>query len=354
VTLRFDRPLFAVLAAVAYLLVASACGSKPEAHDDHDDHDHAAHGGEAHEGEAHADEGHADEGEAHEGEAHADEGHADEGEAHEDRVTLPPETLASAGVVVETAGPRQLDLTLDLPGEVVPNADRLAHIVPRFPGIAKQVGKSLGDHVEQGEVLATLESNESLSPYEVRSLIAGTVIEKHITLGEFVRDDSDIYVVADLSTVWVQISVYSRDLPRVRTGAQVEISATGGEPSASGRIDYIAPALGEATRAASARVVLSNSSRVWRPGMFVTARVVEEQTADVIAVRKGAIQRFEGREVVFVQEDGAFEPRPVELGRADGQWTEILSGLASGDRYAARGGFILKSELMKSEAGHDH
>jgi len=284
---------------------------------------------------------------------HEEAGHAEE--VHEEgRVVLPPETVAAAGILVDTAGPHAIKLVLDLPGEVTPNADRLAHIVPRFPGIAREVKKGLGDAVQNGEVLAIVESNESLSPYEVRSLISGTVIEKHITLGEFVQDDADVFVVADLSTVWVNVTVYARDLARVRKGQRVDLSVVGGGPRGSGVIDYIGAVLGEATRAAVARVAVSNPSREWRPGMFVTASVVLEEFAAAVAVPDSALQRLEDEDVVFVVEHGAFEARPVVVSRTDGKWTEILSGLSPGERYVVRGGFLLKSELKKSEASHEH
>lgn len=290
----------------------------------------------------------------HDDHASHDDHAAPEGEHEEGRVVLSDETVATSGITLATAGTHALRVSIDLPGEVAPNADRLAHIVPRFAGIAKQVKKSLGDEVRNGEVLAIVESNESLSPYEVTSLISGTIIEKHITLGEFVRDDSDIYVVADLSTVWVNITVYARDLSKVRRGQSVRLTALGGGVDATGDIDYVGPVLSEATRAATARVVLRNADRAWRPGMFVTARVEIDTTPARIAVEDAALQRLEGRDVVFVREHGAFEARPVTLGRTDGEWTEIVDGLEPGESYVATGSFILKSELLKSEAGHEH
>jgi len=283
--------------------------------------------------------------------APATEHHAD---AHGERVVLPPNTLQTSGVEVEVASGRDLSLVLELPGEAVPNADRLAHIVPRFPGITKAVKKTLGDAVREGEILAIIESNESLSPYEVTSLISGTIIEKHITLGEFVRDDADIFIVADLSTVWINITVYARDLANVKRGQRVEVVAVGGFPKASGRIDYIGPVLGEATRAATARLLLENPQRAWRPGMFVTARIETDRLQVLVAVRAAAVQNLRGQDVVFVQEGDAFEPRPVTRGRSDGEWVEVRSGLEAGARYAARGSFVLKSELLESEAGHEH
>ena len=289
-------------------------------------------------------------------EHHDEEGHESvaPGEVHAEHVELTPEAIAASGIEVRAAGPAPIRVTLQLPGEVAPNADRLAHIVPRFPGIARTIHKSLGDAVKQDEVLAVIESNESLSPYEVRSLISGTVIERHITLGEFVRDDGDIFVIADLSTVWANLTVYPRDLERVRARQRVTIRGATGGAAADGAIDYIGPVLGEPTRAATARVTLANPGRNWRPGMFVTADVVISERHVAVAVEDGAVQHLAGKNVVFVQEEGHFEARPVEVGPGDGRLVEIRSGLEPGERYVAKGSFILKSELLKSEAGHDH
>lgn len=277
--------------------------------------------------------------------------HTREESGGEGRVALSPEAIASARIETAEAGPHAIRLRLDLPGEIVPNAERVARIVPRFPGIATEVRKALGDPVEKGEVLAVIESNESLAPYEVRSLIAGTVIAKRVVLGEFAKDDTDMFVVADLSTVWVAITVYARDLGQVCKGQRVDIAVVGGGPAGASTIDYIAPVLGESARAATARAVLANPASAWRPGMFVTARVLLDETPAAVSVRSGAIQNIDDKPVVFVAEGDAFVPRPVELGRTDGEWAEIVSGLSAGDRYVTRGAFVLKSELRKSEMG---
>lgn len=338
-----------LLALLSLVLIVVGCSSADRA-ENHDEAEHAKHEESA--------EDHAQKGDAqpHSGEhaEHSGEGHEEHAEHESDRVVLTPEAIEASGIVVEAAGPRAIARTIDLPGEVVTNADRLAHIVPRFAGIAKEVRKNLGDVVRQGEVLAVIESNESLAPYEVTSLISGTVIEKHITLGEFVRDDSDIYVVTDLSTVWVNVTVYARDVERVRRGQAVRVMAVGGSPEARGTIDYIGPVIGEMTRAATARVVLSNRDREWRPGLFVTAQVELDRATVPVGVADGAVQRVEGRDVVFVEDDGGFVPREVRLGRSDGEVTEVLGGLEPGQRYVAGGAFVLKSELLKSTAGHQH
>lgn len=283
--------------------------------------------------------------------------HSESHEAHEEEsshVELSAEARVASGIEVESAAARTIRVTLDLPGEVVPNADRLAHIVPRFPGIAREVRKGLGDPVQEGETLAIIEGNQSMATYEVRSLISGTVIEKHVTLGEFVRDDQDIYVVADLSTVWVNIAIYARDVHRTRRGQRVTVAAVGEGPTADGRIDYIGSVVGESTRAATARVVLDNAEQRWRPGTFVTARIAIAEQPARVAVPDRAIQRLEGRDCLFVEEGDGFLAKPVSLGATDGEWIEVLSGIEPGERVVVRGGFILKSELQKSEAGHEH
>ncbi|HEX7879563.1 MAG TPA: efflux RND transporter periplasmic adaptor subunit [Candidatus Eisenbacteria bacterium] len=321
--------------------VASKTGAAEHAEhekesDDHGGHDHGAEAGHDHGAET---------------EPHA-EGH-DEHES--EAVRLTPQQRDAAGITIETAGPASIGRPLELPGEIVLDADHLSHIVPRFPGVARTVHKGLGDRVRAGEVLAVLNSNESLSTYDVPSLIDGIVIEKHITLGEFVRDDQDIYVVADLSKVWVNMTVYPRDLARIHTGLPVSIRITGVEGERLGKIGYIGPVVGEGTRTALARVILPNPDGSLRPGLFVTGRVSLDATTVRIAVEDRALQTMDGRTVVFVESaPGEYLAQAVEAGVTDGEWTEVLSGITAGQRYVSGGSFILKSEKLKSEAGHEH
>lgn len=304
---------------------------------------------------------HGHEGDSGEQEGHGhDAGEADEHESHEGKggeeglVILSAAQRQSAAITIGAVMPREIFIAQELPGEVVVNADRLAHVVPRFSGIAREVRKKLGETVKAEDVLAIVEANESLAPYEVKSLISGTVIEKHITLGEFVSDQQDIYVIADLSSVWVNVTVYARDLERIRVGQAVTVEAAGIAETAEGKIDYVGPVVGEATRTSIARVVLPNAQGVWRPGLFVTARVRTESVEAPLVVADKAIQNVRDQTVVFVVEGDGFRAQAVTIGRTDGEWTEILSGLRPGQDVAVQNSFILKSELLKSEAGHGH
>ncbi|HXV12641.1 MAG TPA: efflux RND transporter periplasmic adaptor subunit [Candidatus Krumholzibacteria bacterium] len=289
---------------------------------------------------------------------HAEDHDADHGHEHDPtslgKVTMMPDAFEANGVEIARSGPGLVSVEIDLPGEVVLNADRVAHIVPRFPGVVLQVNKALGDPVRSGEVLAVVQSNVSAAAYDVVSMVDGTVIEKHVALGEFVRDDADIFVVADLSTVWVNISVYARFLTDVKRGQKVRITSPGVRATARGTIDYVGPIVGESTRTGVARMVLPNPERLWQPGLFVTAHITVSEERVPVAVPDGAIQTVEGREVVFVRRMNEFTARPIVTGRRGADLIEVVEGLAPGEDYVAAGSFIFKAEFGKSEAGHEH
>jgi cobalt-zinc-cadmium efflux system membrane fusion protein len=284
----------------------------------------------------------------HEGEHHDEHEHGDEHEAP----TFSVHDFEEAGVTLLVAGPGEVDLGVELPGEVRPNADRIAHVAPRFPGIAREVKKYVGDSVRAGDVLAVIES-ENLSTYELRAAFDGTVIDKHIAPGEAVSREETAYIVADLSSVWVILNVYQEALPQVRIGQPVWIRAANGSAEAESTVSYVAPIVDQATRTASARAVLPNPDGTWRPGLFVTATALTPVKA-AVAVPRTAVQTFEGRPTLFVADGDRFEPRAVTLGRLGRNFAEVTSGLAPGERYAADRSFLVKAELAKGEAAHEH
>ncbi len=280
-------------------------------------------------------------------------GHEDEGEP--ERVRLPPDVLEEFGVEVAEAGPGRIVSEVALPAEVRPNQDRVAHIAPRFPGIVVEVLANIGDRVRAGQVLARVES-DVLAPFPLKTLIDGVVLEKHITRGEPVSRDRVAFMVADLRDVWVDISVYQKDLADVAVGQPVRISVGHGLVESRGVISYLSPTLDEETRTATARVVVPNEEGRLRPGLFAVAWVRTRDVEVPLAVPRNAVQEIDGRSVIFVERPGGFEPQPVELGRQDTEWVEILTGLDPGDRYVAAGAFTLKAELARESfsGGHGH
>jgi cobalt-zinc-cadmium efflux system membrane fusion protein len=282
--------------------------------------------------------------------------HENEETEHEDIVQISEAEITEFGIKTAVAESGSLHLEIIVPGEVAVNYDRLAHISPRFPGVVIQVNKHLGDEVHKGDVLAVIESNEGLVPYEVKSLLNGTVIEKHITIGEVRSEEMPAFVIADLSSVWINLSIYQMHLPYVRVGQQVTVSSGQEFADATGAISYLSPVVDEHTRTATARVVLNNRSGNWRPGLFVEGRIRANKLAVDILVPKSALQMFEGQTVVFVETEDGFVPQPIKIGRTNTDTVEILKGLETGQVYVSRGGFTLKAELEKSNLseGHGH
>jgi cobalt-zinc-cadmium efflux system membrane fusion protein len=274
--------------------------------------------------------------------------------SYENRVTLAPEQLEVAGIAVAAAGPATIRERVVLTGRIAPNEDALAHVMSRFPGVVRAVHKRLGDPVARGDLLAVIESNESLQPFELRAQLAGTVIAKDVSPGEFVSNDRELFQIADLSTVWVDLDVFRRDFARLRVGQAVRIDAGDGSPPVVSTLAYLSPIGAVNTQTLLARAVLPNPDRSWRPGLFITAEVEVGASEVPVAVAAEALQRLRDWDVVFVTAGDLFEAQPVEFGRRDSAHVEITEGLAAGQRYVAAGSFILKAEAGKSGATHDH
>ena len=196
-----------------------------------------------------------------------------------------------------------------------------------------------------------------LTRHEIRAPFAGTVIDRQITLGEAVAGESPVFMIADLSTVWLDLHVHVRDLPFVNEGGRVLVSSPGGGPEVEGIIEYVHPVIDEESRTALARATLVNRSGELRPGTFVTAAVGGGETRSDLVVSLEALQYLDDHPVVFVYSKGGFTAREVVPGDRDDRLVEIESGLAAGEMIAVAGGFRLKAEHEKRGAGdigHGH
>jgi len=279
----------------------------------------------------------------------------EEGQMHEeDVVELNAQEMKEFGIEVAMAGPSEMRESINLTGEINAATNRIAHLSPRFSGIVKEVRKITGDQVKKGEVIAIIESNESLVKYKLTSAISGTVIDMHMTIGENITDNTHSVTVADLSVVWASLRIYQEDLFSIKKGQHASIEAGGGQLETIGEISYISPVVDEETRTSVARVVLDNKEGQWKPGMFITAQVFTEAKAVELAVPKTAVMLFEGKQVVFVKDHDVFRPQPVTLGHRGPDMVEVVSGLTRGQEYISRGAFLLKAELQKGAFGHGH
>ena len=284
--------------------------------------------------------------------------HTDEAVAHEeetahakDTVILDDTVLKEFDIRTAVAGPGILRTYAYLPGEVVIPPGNLAHVHPRFPGVVKEVMKQTGEFVKAGETLAIIESNQSLTNYTLKSRINGVITQMHLVKGEMVDDETHGIIIADLSEVWVYLKIYQKDLPYVHTGQEVYISAGIGFPEVRERINYISPLIDEDTRTGRARVVLQNRNYQWKPGLFVTGKVVTARKKVKILIPKTAIEIMDDMPVVFIRDKNRFFPRVVSLGMENDESYEVLQGLSAGEEYVSKHGFVLKAELQKSEFG---
>ena len=278
-------------------------------------------------------------------------GHAERGEGG---VELSDAKVAAARIGLEKAGPGTLHDRIMLNGIIQPNQEMLVQVTPRFPGVVREVRKRTGNRVEKGDVLAKIESNQSLTVYDLVAPIAGTIIDRQVALGEHVGEQKVAFTIADLSHIWVDFSVYRRDLNRVRIGDTVIIDPEDGGPTIETKITYISPVGNSDTQSALARAVVANEGLRLRPGLFVTAHVLLTTKPVNIAIKSTALQTIENRTVVFVRVADKFEPRDVEVGDRDTEHVEITFGLFEGDIYAAQNSFVIKAEMGKGAAAHEH
>ena len=196
--------------------------------------------------------------------------------------------------------------------------------------------------------------NGNLNRFELRAPFNGAIVEKHIALGESVKDDTNVFKISDLSSVWADINVPAKDLGIVRVGEAALVKATSLEQSATGKVTYVGTLLGEQTRTAKATVTLDNPKNAWRPGLFVNVEMTADKRNVAVSVLSEAIQMTEEKPTVFAKIPGGFIAVPVTLGRSDGKYTEVVPGLNAGTQYAAQGSFVLKAEQGKGSAEHAH
>ncbi len=197
-------------------------------------------------------------------------------------------------------------------------------------------------------------SGGNLTRYEIRSPIDGIVTAKDISVGEVLKDDSSIFTVADLATVWAEMTIYAKDLNAVKVGQKAIVKAIAFDSQSTGAISYVGSLVGEETRAATARIVLPNPDGVWRPGLPVNIDLIAGEVDVPVVIASEAVQTLDDKPTVFVREGDQFEPRPVQLGRSDDKWSEVIAGLKVGEQYVTKNSFILKAEIGKGDAEHEH
>jgi cobalt-zinc-cadmium efflux system membrane fusion protein len=233
----------------------------------------------------------------------------------------------------------------------------MAGVSPRYDSVVRQVFAEIGETVQKGDVLASLENRQTMAVYTVSAPLDGTIISKDFSVGEAVETGKVLYEVADLDTVWADISIFPRYQHLIKKGMAVEFVAHDGH-SAQAKVKYISPLVSHETRTFAARCILKGAGVDFTPGVFVRARIDTEMIEAPVRVEREAVQMVNGVTVVFIPGDHGHEPVDVEVGLSNEQFAEIKRGLNPGDRYVAEGAFTLKAEVITSgmdpHAGHGH
>ncbi|HEX8900656.1 efflux RND transporter periplasmic adaptor subunit [Vitreimonas sp.] len=286
--------------------------------------------------------------------AEGEAGHAEE-EAGGERVTIPVESARESGIVVATAGPGAIEETLNLTGRIMLQPSARAEVHAPYSGPVRAVLRNVGDSVRRNETLARVESAESLQTYAIVTPIAGVVLDRQTNIGD-VTSDQPLFVVGDLSRLQAELNVATRDIGRISSGQRVFITGLDGTTRVEAQIASVLPTADAHSQTLIARAPLSVSQgSALRPGMAVRGTVVTAAQQAAVAVPRDAVQTLEGRSVVFVRvSDDTYEARPVTLGRTGATQVEILSGLAAGEAYVSENAFLVKAEIGKGSASHDH
>jgi len=270
----------------------------------------------------------------------------------EGRTKIGAEVAEAFGLETLIAGPVVLQETVTLYGRIMTNTERVREVSARFDGVIQSVSPSIGDTVQKGQPLAKIESNESLKSYTIKAPISGVITQRDANPGEQ-TGGRQLFTITDTSSVWVDLSVFPADRARVIAGAPVTITAaTGGQPvnSTINRVNVQA----EADQSVTARVVLDNTDGRFLPGTYVTAEVTVGNHPVPLAVKRTGLQAFRDFTVVYAQIGDEYEVRMLDLGRQDREWIEVLGGLDPGTRYVSENSYLVKADIEKSGASHDH
>lgn len=284
---------------------------------------------------------------------HAGQTHDWSFDSYEGRTTIAAAQAEAAGIVVEQVGAATLEEVVALSGRVELQPQGRADVTAWYPGRIVTMTKAIGERVRRGEILARVTSSESLQTYTIPAPISGVVMARNANVGD-VAGVAPIYVIADTTRVYAAFYVYPRDAERLRTGQAVTVRNLGGEQSVRGTIQAILPSADMMTQTIVAHVELPNADGAWRPGQAVEGEAVVATHAAPLAVRSRALQRFRDFTVVYARVGETYEVRMLELGRRTPEWTEVLGGITPGEAYVSDNAFLIRADVEKSGASHDH
>jgi cobalt-zinc-cadmium efflux system membrane fusion protein len=266
-----------------------------------------------------------------------------------DTTQISKEAAEEAGIKTDIAGAAAVDETITLTGRITLNQNTTAQVKARFPGIVREVKKGLGETVQTGDVLASVESNDSLQIYPVKSPINGVILARNTNVGD-VAGEQPLFTVANVSNVWAEFHVFPRDIDRIKNGQIVRVTSFEGKHTGDAPIIVVSPIAEASSQTIVARVTLPNEEGLWHSGMTVRGDVRVSEKQVPLAVKASAIQRMEGKSVVFIQDGDRYSMRPIKTGAIDPDWVEVVDGLKEGEVYVSENSFLIKADIGKAGA----
>ncbi|MFN7128004.1 MAG: efflux RND transporter periplasmic adaptor subunit [Brevundimonas sp.] len=285
---------------------------------------------------------------------HAGERHRWTYASHEGRTTIAADAARAGGVTVERAGPAVLGETLPLTGRVEITPEGQAEVHARYPGRVISLNVQLGTRVSRGQVIARVESSESLQTYAITAPISGMIVAKNVNVGSVTGGGAPMLMIGDPTRLHAEFLLYPRDAERVRAGQPITVKSLAGDYTFDGRIEAVLPSTDLTSQVLIAHVDLPYQGGVWRPGLGVSGLAQVGAGEVPLAVRTKALQPFRDFTVVYARFGTTYEVRMLELGRRTPEWTEVLGGVDPGVEYVVDGAFLIRADVEKSGASHDH
>lgn len=333
-----SRPINVVAAGVlAISLLLVGCGTKPapgtstgaaeEAGHDHDEEKAGEADGHAHE----------------EGE-----------EADTDSTTIKAAMAEQAGIRSAAAQAGTIADEHEVQGLLTPVDGRVAQVMARFPGPIRSLRANVGDRVSAGQTLASIDSNLSLTTYSISAPISGVVLSRQAQVGAVAGEGTPLFEIGDLSELWVDLHIFGNDTQHITAGVPVTVTRMTDGVSQSTTLERVLPGTATASQSTVARASVRNDDGLWRPGAAVKARIVVAMQPAAVVVPLSALQTMEGREVVFVRDGDAYTARPVVLGARDAGKVEVKDGLRVGEQVVVEQSYVVKADIGKAGAAHEH
>ena len=278
-------------------------------------------------------------------------GHEEDHDEHaiESRVEIAPEISSRAGIKSEIASAGKIKQTLTVYGKTLTDPSKVSHIRARFPGTITKIRANIGDRVKAGNVLAEIESNESLKRYTLTSPLTGVITSRNGNPGELAQEQV-LLTVANYDQIWVEFQIFPSQAHKILVG-QTVMAYSDLNQSESVIKHLLSTNTGQPFLLA--RVPLDNTNEQWTPGLLLEGKVVIKQTQVPLVIDNRAIQTMQGQQVVFIQTKNSYEPRPLKLGLSDDKFTEVIEGLNPGEQYVVENSYLIKADLEKSAASDD-